>query len=475
MKITQDRDLRLSKRDAAIIRSWISAMLLVAAISPPLRGHQAPAGDATRLLREGGSLSREDADRLEETLKTRPDDMAARVQILGYYFGPALRQQGPDSTIQARRRNILWVIRNHPEWEIAGMPQATIDRSGHPLADDEGYGQARAAWLEQIETHKQSPAVMSNAFYFFHLTDKELAETALRRGQVLEPGNREWSAKLGWLYALGILGVTAMSQNGLCTNADPEAAKGPFSAKARKELETSSDVVILRSAGLELDFCGAPLRAFHKGGDESHLAEQVLEKAHTLSPEDSAITSGLVEHYKMKILSASTPEEKATLQAKVLALLEEADRAQPKAQRSLQQLTDLARAAFDAGDMEKAETYAKDLLQLGAQRPTDPIYGTAIHQGNLVLGRIALKKGDVNTAKSDLLAAGKTPGGGTLDSFGPNMALASELLERGEKQTVIEYLELCKSFWSYGTKKLQGWIDTIRSGGMPQFGPNLIY
>ncbi len=57
------------------------------------------------------------------------------------------------------------------------------------------------------------------------------------------------------------------------------------------------------------------------------------------------------------------------------------------------------------------------------------------------------------------------------------MALAKELLEAGEKAAVIEYLRLCKSFWDYGRKKgtLDRWIKTIRAGGTPEFGPNLIY
>src|SRR5215467_9877882 len=95
----------------------------------------------------------------------------------------------------------------------------------------------------------------------------------------------------------------------------------------------------------------------------------------------------------------------------------------------------LAKAAFAASDYSRAERYANEAL--GAAR-TGVFWwtGDAIHQGNIVLGRLALRRQDVEAAKRFLLAAGKTPGSGTLASLGPNMALARDLLERGESATV---------------------------------------
>lgn len=90
-------------------------------------------------------------------------------------------------------------------------------------------------------------------------------------------------------------------------------------------------------------------------------------------------------------------------------------------------------------------------------------------------GRIALRRGDMAGADRFLLAAGETPGSPQLDSFGPNMMLAKELLEKGERDTVVAYLQSCAKFWTMGGEKLQGWIATIKAGGTPDFGANLIY
>jgi hypothetical protein len=125
--------------------------------------------------------------------------------------------------------------------------------------------------------------------------------------------------------------------------------------------------------------------------------------------------------------------------------------------------------------MKKADGHARATLGLAARHANETKYGPAVHDGNAILGRLALRRGHTQEAKAHLIQAGHTPGGGTLSSFGPNMSLAKELLERGETATVIEYLELCKNFWSYPNNPLEDWIRTIRAGRIPAFGPNLDY
>jgi len=102
-------------------------------------------------------------------------------------------------------------------------------------------------------------------------------------------------------------------------------------------------------------------------------------------------------------------------------------------------------------------------------------HGNAIHHGNLILGRLALRRGELDKAKQHLLAAGRTPGSPQLDSFGPNMTLALELIEKGERQAVLEYFELCARFWKLDRGQLKAWAATVKGGGTPDFGANLNY
>jgi len=55
------------------------------------------------------------------------------------------------------------------------------------------------------------------------------------------------------------------------------------------------------------------------------------------------------------------------------------------------------------------------------------------------------------------------------------MMLAKELLERGERDTVIRYFEECAGFWKLHGERLNEWTATVKGGGIPNFGANLFY
>ncbi|MBU4123734.1 RNA polymerase subunit sigma-24, partial [bacterium] len=134
-------------------------------------------------------------------------------------------------------------------------------------------------------------------------------------------------------------------------------------------------------------------------------------------------------------------------------------------------LTEVAKVAFESGEYDKAELFALELLS----NKHNWDLGEAVHHGNLILGRIELKRGEVEKAKEYLINAGKTKGSASLNSFGPNMALAKELLDKGEQEVVLEYFKLCSKFWYDRRGKLKEWSKEIKSGKLPDFGANLYY
>lgn len=141
-------------------------------------------------------------------------------------------------------------------------------------------------------------------------------------------------------------------------------------------------------------------------------------------------------------------------------------------------LDNLVIAAIDAGKLDLAEEWAKDLMQFSQDfielSPSNRDYwnyGNMIYAGNIALGRIALRREDLDQAKVRLLAAAGTPGSPQLASFGPNMSLAKELIERGEKETVLSFFEKCKHFWN--NPKLEAWAGALKRGKTPDFGLNL--
>ena len=167
-------------------------------------------------------------------------------------------------------------------------------------------------------------------------------------------------------------------------------------------------------------------------------------------------------------------EKAATPQEEILSNLEKSLPSEPK--ERFFKLSEVAAAAFDAGDYDKAETYANELLSAASNYRTNWNYGNAVYSGNLILGRVALKRdNNVSQAESYLLAAGKTPGSPQLDSFGPSMTLAKEMLLAGERDAVVDFLDECGNFWKTGADTLSDWKKTIRNGDTPNFGSNLNY
>jgi hypothetical protein len=107
----------------------------------------------------------------------------------------------------------------------------------------------------------------------------------------------------------------------------------------------------------------------------------------------------------------------------------------------------IAFAAMGAGDYNKAKLLANELLVNNVDTLSFD-YGNKIHNANTLLGRVALMEDDVEQAKAYLIKSGEGPTSPQLSSFGPSYILARELLERGEKNIVLDYLDLVYILWA---------------------------
>jgi hypothetical protein len=144
-------------------------------------------------------------------------------------------------------------------------------------------------------------------------------------------------------------------------------------------------------------------------------------------------------------------------------------------------LTRLAPAALIAGDTEKAAKFAIELQTnadefKAARKDYFSMHDYAMHISNTVLGLVAFEKGRVAEAGEHLLAAGRLKHGSPpLISFGPNMQLAKRMIEKGERETVIQYFDLCSTFWKMEKGRLEKWKRIVNEGGMPDFKANLVF
>ena len=138
-------------------------------------------------------------------------------------------------------------------------------------------------------------------------------------------------------------------------------------------------------------------------------------------------------------------------------------------------MTEAVQTAFLDGELEQAETMSVWLLKEAEAWKHNWNYGNAVHVANLTLGRIALARGEMADAKKFFLKAGATPGSPQLNTFGPDMNFAREMLKKGEKETVLKYFDLCEVFWKHGPEKLKAWRESIVRDEVPDFDANLRY
>jgi hypothetical protein len=225
--------------------------------------------------------------------------------------------------------------------------------------------------------------------------------------------------------------------------------------------------------------------------NEPEIAERLFREAQKLEPNNPRWQELLAQLYSLSARHGS--EEKRNRRARQAFIeLEIAEQirsshsgAQPQAEsRAIEILSRLhtlparAKAAFAAGELTIARKLAQECLALATSAELPEYFhndGNAIHYSHLVLGRVALREGDLELAKAHLIESGHTTGSPNLASFGPNMSLAKEMLEKGGREVVLEYLELCGRFWRMGSEMLAEWATEIVQGKVPDFGANLNY
>lgn len=174
------------------------------------------------------------------------------------------------------------------------------------------------------------------------------------------------------------------------------------------------------------------------------------------------------------LFTAGFTQESAEMQlAKNFVLSWEAKLENQTTSERLYTLHNLATASYQAGDHKKARQFAEDLQEeikkLNGKHMSRAMLGT--HSSNTILGLIALDNNQIEDANNFILASAAITGSSPhLQSFGPSMLLAKRLLEKGQQDTVLKYLDLCSVFWKDIHGNLEPWKTTIKKGGIPDFG-----
>lgn len=131
-------------------------------------------------------------------------------------------------------------------------------------------------------------------------------------------------------------------------------------------------------------------------------------------------------------------------------------------------LGDLIIDAYLNADFDQTKTLISEYLKLAHVYRCNWNYGNAIHDANRILGLISLNDGKIDEAAKYLISSGKSTGSPQLDSFGPELDLANELLKLGKTREVLIYLKDIELFWDLNDGRINKWVEEIESGGKPE-------
>lgn len=150
--------------------------------------------------------------------------------------------------------------------------------------------------------------------------------------------------------------------------------------------------------------------------------------------------------------------------------------------RSLEELEHLSKlgrliapVALEAGDLSKAEKYARDLLfasesARGAGISHSQPWSEASHEAHVVLSRAALARGDFSVAEHHLREAiERIPSSHVYGFSGPDAGLLQALVDTGRTDAALTYLRACRTAWTWGRRQLDEWEDQITRGMKPDF------
>lgn len=408
-----------------------------------------------RDIEDGKLLSVTEVASLETRLKSDPNDWSARLTLLSYYYSSADLKMARAHILAARRRHILWAIKNRPSAaQIFDLPELQLSNTG-ALADPVGANEAQNAWRHEITEHTPDEQALFNAASFCATIDPLFSETIIKREVASAPNSARWLVMLATLYATQV----ASGQD------------STFAALARNALVSSNNPDVIGTAAVVLVEQVLSHAATGTPGREStknliNLAEQLAHKTSSLESRD---LGPLLIVLAAEVQISGTREERVQAEGKVYRLLQGIDINASRSQNDAALLPIMANLAFDIKDDEAAMKYASKALELvSSQKQPASANGNGraeiIHDSNDVLGRIALRAGDVQQAKDRLLKAADLPPGESFASNGPDMLLAQALIDQGERGTVAKYLEKLTDSWRRGHFLLQAWINDIRDG-----------
>jgi tetratricopeptide (TPR) repeat protein len=396
------------------------------------------------VVQRARALTPEEAASLLAKVKENPEDRNTYLTLLRYYELKGI----------VKERGALWL------WYIEHRPGGRILPGNiNPQYDREGYLRGKAIWLAHLKRPGASAEIYQRAANFLEGGDKPLAESVLMAGRKAFPNDPRWARAFSMHYSRVLVNA--------------QEAQSPYAQKVRAQLAKSSDAGVLTQTAESLLFNNNPYRrgGNGSGSDVVQLARTLVDRAASIEPDSNSVK-------RAKFLLARFEENNRAMQ---LARMSPAELATvPRSDRMLHSLTVLRWTWIQWIDgkfvvrLDDAEAKARELLKLAAQNRNDALYGDAVYEANINLGKIALRRGDKKAAVRYMLAAADTPGSEVIRIGPTEMNLQRSLVDWGERSAVAQFLERMAPKTAR-SKQFLDWAAEIRKGINPDGMPGSSY
>lgn len=386
-------------------------------------------------------------------------DLPGRITAVRQWNMPAIRKALEDEDEEVRVQVMFWVLSSSrgPETDgVLPLLSLALRDSSHRVCRNAVralYKRGRKLDREQAE-HYEQESQRQGEDYALHLL---LLGYYFLPATMFKEARRARQKHIFWVIEHA--DEIAAEKDAELSFYRPEEPEAYERAKYLwlKQIAANGDNLILLGDAAHF-FCN----------DDEEISETLLKKAQSLEPHNPEWHKRLGHLYGLGLRWLTGASRRAAA-ARSFAEYEKAIACKSEESGRYWILPRIANAAFEAGELEKARAFATDLLLL-AEQPGDFYQdGPAIFNGNLILGRLALKSGNIAEAKRRLVESAKWPDPPSGRYYQPNLTLAKEVLERDERDSVVEFLHLCTSFWQTDDHRTEKWIYEIRNGKTPDF------
>jgi TonB family protein len=197
-----------------------------------------------------------EAARLQKTLETNQEDVAARERLLAYYAARA-----DDPSRLARFHLITWLIDNHPDSPLFARESAVFKPADFKPPYDADLRVITAAWQREAAANPDDVRILGNAVHELYQVNYPLMAECLKQLRKIDSTNPRWVVLLASLYGSGVT--------------SPELQKSAYA-----DMEASKDMPVIGMAG----------QGFYTLGKRSNapqltqLGEALLKRAQALDP-----------------------------------------------------------------------------------------------------------------------------------------------------------------------------------------------